>query len=120
MSSNFKIYAKGEKGVEFAGSLENEDIPNNPQIKTLEDQQMVYVIFKKPDGTILKKNATVVDEGDDDDPTNDIVIRYQDTNDGSQEGSILDQKGTWSYTVAAEFTNDTYIESVFREIFAVQ
>ncbi len=115
MSDQAEIYAQGHKGLKFTGQLLNIDDADDPMPQSLINEMIVYVIFKKPDGTISVQLGELEDENADLSDGADIV--YHD--DDADEPSLLDQRGYWEYTIAVYFSNGTYIESPYLEGFWV-
>ena len=101
--------------MEFAGKRINADNPYAINPISLEGNSLLYVRFFKPDGTILKKTASARDA----DSLEDTEIVYEE-DDGDGDGeSILDIIGKWEYTVGAEYTDGSIIESPIHDIFWV-
>lgn len=109
------IYARGQKGILFKGRLKDISIPGAEEV-SLENADGVYVIFEKPDGTIIPKLAETFDN--DANLANGADIDWAD--DDPDEPSILDMVGAWEYTIAVHFKSGKYIESPYRDVFWVQ
>ena len=105
-------YPSIQVGIEFSGQLKQKDIENYSGVKPLDltNYDRVYVKFWKPDGTEIVYTAELRD----DTKLMDTDIIYKvDTE------PILDQKGDWLYTVGAEYTDGSVIESSEKELFWV-
>jgi len=109
------VYAMGQKGVLFKGRLRDVST-SSPEEVSLANADAVYVIFHRPDGTIIPKLAETFD--DDADLSNGADIDWAD--DDPDEPSILDMRGAWEYTISVHFTSGKYIESPYRDVFWVQ
>ena len=107
-----EVYTSNQIGIEFAGQLKQKDIDNYSGVKALDltYYDKIYVKFWKPDGTEIVYTAELRD----DTKLMDTDILYKvDTE------PILNQKGNWLYTVGAEYTDGSVIESSVRELFWV-
>ena len=108
------VYTVGQVGIEFSGQLEEEGNPYDEKIKplVLTNYSRVYVKFWRPDGTTFEKDA----EPRDPSTLTDTDIKYD-----VDSETLFDEKsrGDWAYTVGAEFTNRTKIESNQRVLFWV-
>lgn len=105
------VYALNHKGAEFSGRLEN---VNSGDDQSLSQNDGVFVILTKPDGTRLTLAAQIDDDNADLSDGADII--WRDTADGP---SVLDRAGWWEYTVAASFSDGRYLESPYGEGFWV-
>jgi len=100
-------FALFHRGITFGGKLQDE----NGNVRNLTGFTELQVILTKPDGTKITKDSfvdgTVLETPGN--PTNSNII-WIDTG-----VSILDQLGHWSVSVAARFSNDSFIPS-YQEI----
>ena len=108
-----KTYSKGQTHVKFSVQLVDNDNPHNIVPLDLTLNTELKIIFRKPDGTILEKDASAAAGR----PLTDTEIEYVD-NDAT--GSILDHVGKWRFTGYAKLSNSTQIKGVTRRLFRVK
>ena len=96
MTDTFRLGKTGK----FSQILSITTNPFNTLPVDLTDQTRVFATFKKPDGTDVNVDGELVD--------NSITASV-----------LLDQLGDWTYTVSAEFSDGTIIESIKGWLFWV-
>ena len=104
------VYTIGQIGVEFAGKLTNNDNPYNVTVLDISGYTKLYVRFQRPDGTTFKMDAA---------PRDDTTLDNTDIVYENDSESIFDQRGDWLFTVGAEYSDGTKIESPMNELFWV-
>ena len=104
-------YTVGQRPIEFLIKIKIADNKHNPKTLDLTGYTDLYIEFRKPDGTILTKDALPKDTAN----LIDTEIRFLNN---QSTGSILDQTGEWSYTGILE-KNGTRIKGTDREVFWV-
>ena len=112
ISNMVEEYTSNQVGIEFSGQLKQKDIEDYSGVKPLDltNYSRVYIKFWRPDGTVIMYTAELRD----DTKLMDTDILYKvDTK------PILNQEGDWSYTIGAEYTDGSVIESSERELFWV-
>ena len=109
-----KTYSKGQTHVKFSVQLVDNDNPYNIVPLDLDGYTELKIIFRKPDGTIIEKDASVSAGR----PLTDTEIEYVDND---PAGSILDHIGKWRFTgYAKNPSNSTQIKGVTRRLFRVK